>query len=133
MSIHLTGSWDLPAVTIRLPNPEFGDYDSPTNEMKLAKAMDGTVRTFIKTKDGRRKFNFNFRLTRSKLLEVREFYRAHIDDFIRIEDHLNRTWKAKFAINPIDLESTQSYRGANVQSTGDSIGQVTLEFEGFKQ
>jgi hypothetical protein len=133
MSFYLTATFDAPAVTTRLPNPTFGDWDSPTHEVIIAKSMNDTLRTFVKSKDGRRKINFGFNLTRAKAIELLEFYRAHIDDFIRIDDHLDRTWKAKFAVNPIDLESTKSLTDGPLQSTGDSMGQVTLEFEGFLQ
>lgn len=134
MSVYLTASWDLPAMQIRLPNPIFGDWDSPTNEVKIAKSMNNTLRTFIKTKDGRRKINFTFETTRAKAIETFEFYRAHLKDELKIEDHLNRTWRGEFSVNPIDLESSRSYlEGPNPQATGENITRFTLEFEAKQQ
>jgi hypothetical protein len=133
MSVYLTAPYESPAVTTRLPNPEFGDYDAPMNEITIAKSMNNTLRTFLKSKDGRRKLNFTFNLTRGKAIELYEFYRAHIDDYIKIEDHRDRTWKGKFSVNPIDLESTRSITGGSVPVTGDSYCRVILEFEATLQ
>lgn len=132
MSVKLIATWELPTVLVVLPNPLFGDFENSVNEVELARSMNNTVRTFIKSKDGRKILNFRFQLTRAKALEVYYFYRAHMGDQIKIEDHKGRTWRGYFAVNPIDLESARSLRN-NPSELGDNLTQVTLEFEAYLQ
>lgn len=132
MSVKLYATWDMPTVLTVLPNPQFGDFENSVNEVQIARSMNNTVRTFIKSKDGRKVLNFRFQTTRAKAIEVYEFYRAHLKDIIKIEDHKGRIWKGYFAVNPIDLESAVALRN-NPQVLGDNMTVFTLEFEAYLQ
>ena len=43
----------LEATTL-LPNPQFGDGENLTDEVQVKRAMDGTLYTYVKTKNDRR-------------------------------------------------------------------------------
>src|SRR5688572_24532302 len=90
------------ATTI-LPNPQFSDGEGLTAEMNLVLAIDGTKRTYVKTKSGRRKLQWAFRLTRPKSLELRLFLRTYYASVVTITDHNERVWVGNFTNNPFEL------------------------------
>lgn len=107
--------------TSLLPDPELGDQESNVIVMNKKRAIDGTVRTYIK-KPGRRKKQWTFELERLKAYELREFLKAYQSHRIRITDHEDRVWIGYFTSNPVEFESTS-----------DEWRVVTLEFEGVEQ
>lgn len=70
--------------TTLLPNPEFGDAERLTDEVLMKRAMDGTLYTYVKTKNSRRNLQWTFRLTRNKALELRAFVQAYYAAKIRV-------------------------------------------------
>ena len=62
-----------PVATTLLPNPTFGDGERLTDEIQVKRAMDGTLYTHVKTKNGRKNLQWTFLLTRNKALELRAF------------------------------------------------------------
>lgn len=129
MSFTLIAPVPLVETTTVLPNPKFGDSEGTTGKPNILRTVNGTRRTYIKSK-GRRKLQWDFNLTRNKALELFEFYRAYNAHSIFIEDHNNRGWVGWIVNNPFEIE--MSRRGLPTRQdwpTGETC-QVTIEFEG---
>lgn|SRR5574340_1625446 len=122
--ITFTAPYDAPIHCIRLPNPLLGDSENLQVEVTSKRAMDGTLYTYTKNKDSRRKFVFNFVITRLKALELERFVFLYSSNQIQMIDHLTRTWVGYITTNPIEF--TTSRRG----SVGNEIVEVSIEFEG---
>jgi hypothetical protein len=102
-----------------LPNPAFSDGESLTGAVVAKRAIDGTLRTYIKRKGGRRKLTWTFLLRRNKGLELREFIKSYYRSVIKITDHNNRMWVGNFMNDPFEFASSD-----------DEARTITLEFEG---
>jgi hypothetical protein len=119
--------------TSLLPNPQFSDGEALTDSVIPKRAMDGTLRTYVKRKNGRRKLTWTFKMTRNKGLEVRAFVLAYFASKVRVTDHNGRIWVGNFTNDPFEFETTEK--------AGPSIGgwpkgesqTITLEFEGIEQ
>ncbi len=108
--------------TTVLPNPRWNDSENPTVEIITKRAMQGTLYTYAKTKNERRKLSMSFDLTRQKALELRAFIRAYYQSKIRLTDHIGQVWVVNFTSNPFEFATSPS-EWKNIQ----------LEFEGVKQ
>lgn len=124
--IEFTAPWPSADCRIYLPNPKFGDSEALTLEVSPKRAMDGTLYTYVKTKNSRRKLVMSFTITRLKSIEFNRFLRLYISKQIHIVDHLARTWVGYITSNPVEF-STQS-RGT--QGGGGELVAVEIEFEG---
>ena len=102
-----------------LPNPQFSDSEALTAAVSSQQTMDGTLHTYVKTKDSRRKLLFSFNLNRLKALELKAFIQAYYRSKITLTDHNDVMWIGNFTSNPFDLESIVDERQT-----------FTLEFEG---
>lgn len=119
--------------TSLLPNPEFSDTESLTDVVVSKRATDGTLYTYVKTKGGRRKMQWSFRLTRNKGLEVRAFLLSYFASRIRVVDHNDRIWVGNFTNNPFEFV-TDRKAGPAIQGWPKGETQtITLEFEGVEQ
>lgn len=122
-----------PAYTMLLPNPQFGDAETLTDEVTVKRAMDGTVRTYVKTKGDRRKLQWAFRLTRNKGLELRAFLLANFAKTMRVTDHNDRIWIGNLVNNPFEFETPERAAPAISPMPRGEIQTITLEFEGVEQ
>lgn len=119
--------------TSLLPNPEFGDGESVTDSVIPKRAIDGTLRTYIRRKAERRKMTWTFRLHRNKGLELRAFIQSYFASKIRITDHNNRVWVGNFTTDPFEFE-TPDRGGPAIGGWPNGESQtITLEFEGIEQ
>lgn len=108
--------------TTVLPDPEWNDSENLTDEIIVKRSMVGTIYTYTKTKNARRRLLMRFNLTRQKALELRAFIRAYYSSEIKLTDHENQVWLVKFTSNPFEFAtpSTAEWRS------------IELEFEGVK-
>lgn len=119
--------------TSLLPNPEFSDTEALTDSVSLKRAVDGTLYTYVKTKGGRRKMTWTFRLTRNKGLELRAFLKSYFASKVYVVDHNARKWVGHFTNNPFEF-TTDRKSGPAIQDWPRGESQtVTLEFEGVEQ
>lgn len=109
-----------------MPNPKLGDAEGLQVEITPKRALDGLLYTYVKTKNGRRKFSLAFTLTRSKGEEFRRFLLMYGTSEMRLVDHLERSWDGYITSNPIEF-STAS-RGS--PGGGNALMEVEIEFEG---
>lgn len=103
-----------------LPNPTFSDSENSTAEIRRKFSMNGTRRTYVKSKDGRRKLIMRFDLTRAKGLELHAFIRAYYSTEILLTDYNDVVWLGYFTSNPFDFETPSRGEYQNIQ----------IEFEG---
>jgi hypothetical protein len=113
-----------PAITttLMLPNPQFSNSEALTSSLSLKRATDGTLYTYVKTKNGRRKLLWTFTLARNRALALRAFIQSYHASKIRVTDHEGRIWVGNVTSNPVEFDSVSR----DLQS-------VTLEFEGVEQ
>lgn len=117
------------AVTSFYPNPELSDGEGLTAKVIPRIARDGTVRTYVKTTNGRRRMTWEFHLTRPKALELREFYRLYHASKIQATDHNGRVWVGHIMNNPIEVRADGA-GGPDVNGLRGEQMSVTIEFEG---
>lgn len=119
--------------TTILPNPALSDTEGLTDAVISKRAMDGTLYTYVRTKNGRRKMQWTFRLSRNKGLELIAFLRSYFASSIHVVDHNGRTWVGNFTNNPFEI-TTERKAGPAIQGWAKGESQViTLEFEGEEQ
>lgn len=122
----------LELITV-LPNPTFSDTEALTDSVSSKRAIDGTLYTYVKTKGGRRKLQWSFRLTRNKGLELRHFLLTYFASQIRVTDHNQRVWVGNLTNNPFEFV-TDRKAGPAIQNWPKGETQtITLEFEGIEQ
>ena len=119
--------------TSLLPNPKFSDTEALTETLQLKIAMNGTLRTYIKTKGVREKLQWNFRLTRNKALEVQAFMRSYHASKVKVTDHNDRVWIGNFTNNPVELDTVSRAAPAVQTLPRGEYVEFTLEFEGVVQ
>ena len=119
--------------TTILRDPQFSDGEGLTSEVNRIRSTDGTLRTYIKRKDGRRKLQWSWVLTRNKAIEFEMFIKAYVDFEIKVVDHNGRTWLGYITTNPVEITANRKATPA-VQSwpLGESCS-VTVDFEGVEQ
>jgi len=117
--------------TTLLPNPSLGDSDNLRSEVVTKRSMDGTLYTYVKKKDSRKRLVFDFQVTRMKGMEVKEFYRSYAASRIKLTDHLGRIWVGNFITSPLELEFVGPWKSERYPH-GEIIS-LTLEFEGVLQ
>lgn len=132
MSFILQAPYPALAATTQLPNPELSDGEGLTDEVSPFHALDGTLRTYVKTKGGRRRLFWDFLLARPKALELRAFLRVYFASQIKITDHHDRVWVGYFASNPFELTTDRGSQ-TNIDSVRAERASIRLEFEGVEQ
>jgi hypothetical protein len=118
--------------TTILPNPQFSDAESLLDTVSIKRAMDGTLYTYTKSRDGRRHLKWTFLLTRNKGLELRAFIQYYFASKIMVIDHNNITWIGNFVNNPFEF-TTSEHGGPNINPMPlGEMQTIDIEFEGFK-
>jgi len=119
--------------TVFLPNPLFSDTESLTDTVQVKRAMDGTLYSYIKTKNGRRRLQWTFRTTRNKGLEFRAFLLTYFASKVRATDHNGRVWVGNFTNNPFEFDTTSRAAPAISPMPRGETQEITIEFEGVEQ
>lgn len=110
---------------IILPSPRWGDSTKLTATLQLSYGMDGTPYTYVKSRGGRKKYQWDFRLARHKALELRAFIAAYHASTLRIIDHRDRIYTGVLVVNPFEYTGSGRARGFPGGETMD----ITLELE----
>jgi len=104
MSVRISAPYPTLQTTSILPNPEFSNSENLRVELDIHRAIDGTVRTYVKKKyRQRRGLRWTFRLTRNKAIELREFLLSYHSSEFLVDDHEGRRWRAYVLNNPVDI------------------------------
>jgi hypothetical protein len=131
MSVRLAAPYPAIEAVTYLPNPEFGDSEGTVNFLDLKRSINSTRYTYVRAKDGRKRLQFRFGLTRMKALELRAFIFAYHSTKISLTDHLGQVWHGYITTNPNEFESTSAIKGT--PGTGSVRVNIQIEFEGTKQ
>lgn len=133
MSFKLAAPYPTSQTISILPSPRFADGEAPTLTVVSTRAMDGTLRTYVKTKNDRRKLTWSFLLTRHKALELREFVRVYFASDVEITDHNDRRWIGNFTNNPFEFVGEgRANPSPDALARGEYMT-IQLEFEGIEQ
>ena len=111
--------------TTWLPSPSWGDSVALTSSVSSVRAMDGTLYTYVKQRAGRKRFQFDFEIARSKALELRAFIKVYYSTPIRFTDHNASQWIAYLQNNPFEFAGDSK---AEPFPGGETMT-ITLEFE----
>lgn len=133
MAFEISAPWPSIQTVSRLPSPRFSDSEAITAEVNPERAQDGTLYTYVKTRDGSKKLIWTFALNRAKALELRGFLLAYTSSRIKMLDHRNQQWQGFILNNPIEFDTVR--RGRTPASPTDvaaEMGTVTIEFRGEK-
>lgn len=90
------------------------------------RSMNGVLYTYVKSREGRKRFRWDFEIARNKALELREFINSYQGEIIKIIDHDGDEWIGYLRNNP--FEFTGAGR-AGPEWPGNETMIVTLEFE----
>jgi hypothetical protein len=111
--------------TVLLPSPEWGDSVEVASSLTTIRAMDGTLYTYSKQREGRKRLQYSFVISRAKALELRAFVKVYYRTAMRITDHNDDVWEAYLQSNPFN-EAGQSKA---LDFPGGETMTVSLEFE----
>lgn len=115
-----------------MPNPQFSDTEALTASVSPKRATDGTLYTYVKTKNRRRKMTWTLQLSRPHALELRAFLLAYFASTIRIKDHNDRIWAGYFTNNPFEFETPSRSGPTTPSGLRGETQTITLEFEGVE-
>lgn len=132
MSFKFEAPYPAVQTTSLLPNPQFSDGEALTASLTPLRAVDGTLFTYIKTKAGRRKLSWTFRLGRPKALEFRAFLLSYFSSKVRVTDHNDRVWVGNFTVNPFEFDTPSRAAPGHDDLRGETQT-ITIEFEGEEQ
>jgi hypothetical protein len=90
------------------------------------RAMDGTLYTYVKARNGRKKFQWEFEISRHKALELRAFINSYFGKLIQVIDHDGDTFLGYLRNNPFEFASVG--RAGDGWPGGETMS-VILEFE----
>ena len=125
MSFILRAPYPAAQTTTLLPSPKWGDSKSLASTIKTMRSIDGTLYTYVKSRNSRKKFQWEFELSRNKALELREFINSYRGTLIQVIDHDADSWIGYLRNNPFELSGV----GRAVNWPGGETMQIMLEFE----
>jgi hypothetical protein len=111
--------------TTVLPSPRWGDSKALASVVTSLKSIDGTTYTYVKSKEGRKVFRWDFEISRNKALELREFIDAYKSSIIQAIDHDGDSWLGYLRNNPFEFSAVGRAKGW----PGNETMVITLEFE----
>lgn len=111
--------------TLVLPSPNWGDSVEIAATVSTIRAMDGTLYTYVKQREGRKRLHFDFEIARHKALELRAFIKIYAAVPMRLTDHNDIQWIAYLQNNPFESAANSK---ADPFPGGETMT-VTLEFE----
>lgn len=126
MSFILRGPYPAMQTTTLMPSPKWGDSEGLTNTVQSMRAMDGTLYTYVTSRNGREKYRWDFEVSRHKALELREFINSYFGHLIQVTDHNDIVRIGYLRNNPFEFSGAGR---AGSSWPGDETMSVTLEFE----
>lgn len=126
MSFIMKAPYPGVRTTTVMPSPKWGDSKGLTATVQSMRAVDGTLYTYVKSRNGRKKYNWEFEISRHKALELRAFINSYVGKLIQVIDHDGDTILGYLRNNPFE------FAGAGRAGDGWPGGEtmtVILEFE----
>lgn len=116
------------SVVTQLPSPQFSDSRALQHDVNVKRTLNGSRRTYVKHKP-RRRFLWQFSLSRMKALELRAFVECFHSELMTIVDHCDETWSGYLTNNPFELDMVSRALGSASNGIRAERVQVTLEFQ----
>lgn len=126
MSFLLKGPYPGVQTTTLMPAPKWGDSKALTATVISLRSMNGALYTYVKSRNGRKKFQWEFEIARNKALEIREFINSYQGRLIQVTDHDGDIWVGYLRNNP--FEFTGAGRAGDDWPGGETMT-IILEFE----
>ena len=82
--LRLEGPYPQLATTILLPSPRMANVEAIKATVGVTRFMDGTVRTYIKRRQGRKRHLFEFLLSVDKVEELEDFVKRYPGRMVRV-------------------------------------------------
>lgn len=125
MSFRLRAPYPGLKTTTLLPSPTWGDTEKVTPTITSMRSLNGTLYTYVKSRNGKKKYKWDFEMSRNKALELRAFLYAYFADLIEVIDHNGISIVGYFTNNPFELAGS----GRAYGWPGNEAMQITLEME----
>lgn len=113
------------SVTTLLPSPNFGDSSLIRSSLKTMRATDGTLYTYVISRDRLKKFKWDFTLSLNKSKELSDFIDTYFASKIKITDHEGNVHVGYLKNNPVDFVGKSRAFGW----PGEELVSLTLELE----
>ncbi len=111
--------------TVLMPAPKWGDSKGLAATIQTMRSVNGTLYTYVKSRNGRKKFQWEFEIARNKALELREFINAYRGAVVEVIDHDGDTWIGYLRNNPFEFTGV----GRAAGWPGNETMSLMLEFE----
>lgn len=125
MSFILKAPFPAVQTTTLLSAPKWGDSKSLTATIVSMRSLNGALYTYVKSRNDKKRLQWEFELSRNKALELREFINSYRGAIIQVIDHDGDTWIGYLRNNPFELSGV----GRAVDWPGGETMQIMLEFE----
>lgn len=125
MSFRLAAPYPALSTTTILPSPVWGDTKATTGTVTTMRSVDGTLYTYVKSRNGRKRFRWDFEISRNKALELRAFISSYFSKPMRITDHDGDSFIGYLINNPFELGGVSRAKGW----PGNESMSISLEFE----
>jgi len=103
MSFILKAPYPGVQTTTLLPSPKWGDSKALTATVLTMRSINGTLYTYVKSRNGRKKLQWEFEVSRHKALELREFINSYRGALIQVIDHDGDHWVGYLRNNPFEF------------------------------
>lgn len=103
MSFVVQAPLPLVQTTLLLPSPLVGNQKNLASTVETIRSMNGRVYTYIKSKRGRMVYQWDFRTTKDKAREAREFIRIYNGKVVRVTDHNDSKIEGYITVNPLEF------------------------------
>jgi hypothetical protein len=125
MSFLMRGPYPGPETTVLMPSPRWSDSEGLTATLVTMRGIDGTLYTYVKSRNGRKKYQWEFELSRNKALELRGFINSYQGSLLEVTDHDGDIRYGYLRNNPFEFTGA----GRAYGWPGGETMTVTLEFE----
>ena len=126
MSFIMQAPYPGVVTTTLLPSPRWGDSKALAATIVSMRAMDGTPYTYVKSRDGRKRYQWEFEISRNKALELREFINSYQAAIIKVTDHDGEVVIGYLRNNPFEFAGVGR---AGPGWPGNETMSIILEFE----
>jgi len=117
--------YPAPQLTTVMPSPRFSDSVALRSTLKTARAMDGTLYTYIKKRDKKKKLKWDFKLSADKAKELRELFDQYHATQVQITDHNEDVFVGYFKSDPFEFQGDSRAGGW----PGNELVTISIEFE----
>ena len=121
----ISAPYPLLKTTVLLPSALEGNNRALQSSVQTLRAVDGTLRTYILRKRGRKAHNWDFLVSADKAREVKEFIRLYTGSVMRVVDNNGDAYLGWMTMNPLELKGEGRAGGW----PGDEAYQITLRLD----